>query len=119
MSLLPYCKNQVSLDHVWNLFCFPFKDYLITVSHAFFYFNLQLFLIGYYSFTSAMRAILGANFTFCTTPITLSLHLHLHAKAYLNHLHYNTLAFALWTCLCFPIFSTSSSTFGAINIPAN
>jgi hypothetical protein len=119
MRLLLDSEDQVTWDHVRNLFCFSFKDNFISILHPLFNLNVQSLDIIYDFSSLAMRAVLGCNLSPAAASVAMSLHLHLHAKSNLNLLHDNALPIAFWTLLSFSILCTSASAFGAVDISCN
>ena len=119
MRLLLDSEDQVTWDHVRDLFCFTFKDNFISILHPLFNLNVQSLDIIYDLSSLAMRAVLGSDLSPATTSVAMSLHLHLHTKANLNLLHDNALSIAFWTLLSLSILCTSTSAFGTVDISCN
>ncbi len=119
MWMLLYCKDNISRDHIWNLFSFSFKNNLISIFHPFLNNYVKLSYIIYNFSASAVRAVSFIHITSATAFITLDLHLHLHSKTHLNFLIHDTLAMALATLLSLAIFSSASSALRTIYISCN
>lgn len=117
--LLLYSKDNISRDHVWNLFSFFLKDNFITILHSFLNNNIKFAYITNYFSTSAVSTICRIDITSTSTLVTLYLHLHLHSKAHLNFLHNLTLTMAFRALLSLSILCTCTSTFRAIYISCN
>jgi len=119
MRLLLNSEDNISWDHIRDLFSLFLKNYFITILHSFLNHDIQLFNITNNFLSSTMLAISLVYISSTMACITLDLHLHLHSKSHLNSLHNHSLSITFWTLFCLAILCTGTSTFRAIYISSN
>ena len=115
--LLLDCENEVSLDHVRDLFSLSFEYYIISIFHALLDLNTECLDIIHNLTALAMRTVGGIGLPSSTTAVTVSLHLHLHSESHLHFLHDYTLTITFGAHFCFSIFGSSASTLLAVDVP--
>lgn len=116
MRLLLNGENQITLNHVRYLLCFPFKDDIIPILHTFFDLNIKCFGVVDDLATLAMRAVRCVYLSAPSTLVAVCLHLHLHAESDLYLLHHNTLPVALRALLCLAVLGPSPPALGTVYV---
>ena len=119
MRFLLYCKNEVPLGQVRNLFGFSFKDNCVSVCHTSFNVNCKLLIIIDKTHSSAVWALSCHCLALTSASWALSLHLHLHSESHLNILHNNTSSSTLIALFKLAIFCSRASALVTIDIPIN
>jgi hypothetical protein len=112
-------ENEVSLDHVRDLFGLTFEYELISIFHALLDLNAEGLDIIHDLAALAMRAVGSIGLPSSTTTVTVSLHLHLHSEPHLHLLHDNALAIAFRALFGLAVLSTSAATLLAVDVPGN
>lgn len=110
-------ENEVSLDHVRDLFGLSFEYDLISIFHALLHFNTECLDIIHNLAALAMRTIGSIGLPSSTTAIAVSLHLHLHSESHLNLLHNDALAITFGAHFSLAVLSSSASTLLAVDVP--
>ena len=115
--LLLDCENEVSLDHVRDLFSLSFEYDIISIFHALLDLNTECLDIIHNLTALAMRTVGGIGLPSSTTAVTVSLHLHLHSESHLHFLHDYTLTITFGAHFCLAILGSSASTLLAVDVP--
>ena len=115
--LLLHGENEVSLDHVRDLFGLTFEHKLISIFHALLDLNAEGLDIIHDLAALAMRAVRSIGLPSSTTAVTVSLHLHLHSESHLHFLHDNALTIAFRAHLGLAVLSSSAATLLAVDVP--
>lgn len=108
-------EDEVTLDHVWDLFCLALKHHLIPILHSLLYLNGQRFLVVDNLVSLAMSAVGGIYVASAAAPVARSLHLHLH-HTHLHSLQDYSLTIALGALLDLAVFGACASALGAVHI---
>ena len=114
--LLLDIKDQIALDHIWDLLCLPLKDNFVPILHALLNVHSQRLLVIDDLPSLTVGAVLGSDLAATLAAVASHLHLHLHSETDLDVLHHNALAIALRASFSLPILSTGASALRTVDV---
>ena len=110
-------ENEVSLDHVRDLFGLSFEYDLISVFHALLHLNAESLDIIHNLAALTMRTVGSIGLPSSTTAVTVGLHLHLHSESHLYLLHNDALAITFRAHLSLAVLVGKLASFDAEAAP--